>query len=108
MEPLFYYPAFAMLTVNIISESLMLVASVFPLVKIRFGDRTEGGANAFVLLQLLQAAVVVPISIGLLVLLRSGAVAAWIMFYVVLLFSIFEIAARRYRLYKAGQAEWFW
>jgi hypothetical protein len=97
-----------MLAINIFSESLMLVASVFQLLKFWFGGVKEEGSNAFVLLQLLQAVVVVPTEIALLILLRSGAVPTWIMFYVVLLFSILEIAARRYRLYKAGQAEWFW
>src|SRR4051794_28521686 len=105
-ETLIYYTVFSMLAIAIFSESLMLVGSVYQLFEIWRRDTTEEGAKTFVLLQLLQAAIVVPVSIGLLILLRGGAVASWIIYSAVVMFSILQVAARRYRLYRAGQAEW--
>jgi len=108
MEPVFYYTAFAMLAIAIFFESLRLVGSIFQLFEISRRDSRREGHNTFVLLQLLQAAIVVAVSIGLLILLRDGSVPSWIMFFAVSLLSVLQIAAHRYRLYRSDQAEWFW
>ena len=108
MERMFYYTSFAMLGIGILTDSFIVIGSVVQLIEIRRKEIKVERANTFVLLQLLQSIITLTIGILLLMTLRNGAVAAWIMFLVVSLFTTLEIVVRRYRLFSAGQAEWFW
>ncbi len=100
---LFYYTAFFMLGISILFNGFATVVSVAQLISIKYRNTNEEGAITFVLMQMLQSVVALAIAIPLLIYLREGTVAAWIIFAAVTLLSVLERAARLWRLKKFGR-----
>jgi hypothetical protein len=100
----FYYLTFFLLVFQGLYSAFVVIVSPIQLWKLRRERMKIKGANRFVLMQLLQAAVVLSISIILLNTLRSGQAPVEIIFVAMLLLSLADTFVRRYHNSRSSLA----